>query len=126
MRKIAMLGVSLTSAVITAVDSAHGQPADLQPPRFTASPTSGPAPLTVTFCASAGIGIDFGDGTTSGMGMARRNDCPAGSSSFATHIYSVAGTYQLRGFPCPSPHENICGEVARQAGTIKIIVTAAP
>ena len=38
---------------------------------FTAAPTSGQAPLTVTFCAFAGIAIDFGDGTSSGMSRER-------------------------------------------------------
>ena len=125
MKKI-MLGLYLMSAVTAVIGSAYGQSVDSQSPLFTASPTSGPAPLRVTFCASAGIGIDFGDGGTSGMGIARKDDCPRGGSSFATHTYSMVGTYQLRGFPCPSPHENLCGEVARQASTLKIVVTAPP
>ena len=97
-----------------------------QPPYFTASPTSGRAPLTVTFCASAGIAIDFGDGTSSAMGMAQSGDCLAGSTSYVKHIFTAAGTYQLRGFPCPSPHDSICGEVAQQASAVTIAVTPGP
>jgi PKD repeat protein len=94
---------------------------------FTAAPTSGQAPLTVTFCAFAGIAIDFGDGTSSAMGMAQGGDCPAGASSMTKHTYVAAGSYQLNGFPCPSSaHGMICGEVAQQAGTVKITVTPAP
>jgi hypothetical protein len=92
---------------------------------FTASPTSGPAPLTVKFCASAGIGIDFGDGMSSGMGIAQSADCPAGETSYTTHTYTAPGTYQLRGLPCPSQHDIVCGGVAAQASATTITVTPA-
>lgn len=95
-------------------------------PRFTASPTSGQAPLTVTFCASAGIGLNFGDGTLSQMGIAQNDECPEGLTSAVRHTYTAPGTYQLRGFPCPSAHAAICGKVAEMAGTVTIIVTAGP
>ena len=93
---------------------------------FAASRTSGEAPLTVTFCASAGITIDFGDGTSSGMGIARNGDCPMANSLMTRHTYTTAGDYQLTGLPCPSStHGESCGEVARQASSVKIIVAPA-
>jgi hypothetical protein len=94
---------------------------------FTAEPTAGPAPLTVKFCASAGIVIDFGDGTRSGMQGARSGDCPAGLSTFVLHTYTAPGTYHLHGFPCPSSMLNPeCGEAAGQAATVSVTVTRAP
>jgi hypothetical protein len=111
----------IVSAIIMA-SAARAQPS--QPPAFTATPISGRAPLTVKFCATAGIGIDFGDGTSSGMGMAQRGDCPAGVNSYATHTYVTAGIYQLRGFPCPGVNAASCGAVAAQASAIRITVTA--
>ena len=106
-----------------------GQPLEsiAQTVHFTAEPSAGPAPLTVKFCASAGIVIDFGDGTRGGMQGARRGDCPAGLSTFALHTYTAPGTYYLRGFPCPSSMLNPeCAEAAGQAGTVNVTVTRAP
>ena len=106
-----------------------GQPLEAiaQTVHFTAEPSAGSAPLTVKFCASAGIVIDFGDGTRSGMQGARSGDCQAGLSTFVLHTYTAPGTYHLRGFPCPSsmlyPE---CGEAAAQAGTVNVTVTRAP
>jgi hypothetical protein len=97
-----------------------------QAPQFTASPTSGQAPLTVTFCASAGIGLNFGDGTVSQMGIAQGDECPKGPTSVVRHTYTAPGTYQIRGFPCPGAHAATCGKVAEMAGTVTIIVTAGP
>jgi len=86
---------------------------------------TGRAPLTVAFCASAGIGIDFGDGVSSGMGIAQSGDCPEGVTSYTKHTYTAAGTYRLRGTPCPSStHGAVCGAVAQQASAITITVTA--
>jgi hypothetical protein len=93
-----------------------------QSPFFSAAPTSGPAPLTVTLCASAGIVIDFGDGSRSGLGMPPNGVCPTAGSVFAKHTYTTPGTYQLRGFPCPSPHAEVCEEVAQQASKVSITV----
>ena len=106
------------------VAAAHAQPTTdgKQAPYFTASPISGPAPLTVTFCSSAGIGVDFGDGTYS-MGPAPTGACQSGQSGF-THTYTQPGNYQLRGAPCPSPHDVVCGGTAEQASAVKITVTS--
>src|SRR6266705_3519319 len=121
MTKMSSFGLALTAIIMATHDGRAQTPGAAH---FTASPTSGQAPLTVAFCASAGIGIDFGDGTSSAMGMARHGDCPAGSSSHTTHTYTAAGTYQLSGFPCPSStHGSNCAEMARQASTVKITVT---
>ena len=106
-----------------------GQPSEAiaQTVHFTAAPSAGPAPLTVKFCASAGIVIDFGDGIRSGMQGARSGDCPAGLSTFVLHTYTAPGTYHLRGFPCPSSMLNPeCGEAAGQAATVNVTVTRAP
>jgi hypothetical protein len=95
--------------------------------QFTASPTSGQAPLTVTFCSSAGIAIEFGDGTSSGMGVAQSGECPTDAFVTTKHTYAAAGTYQLSGSPCPSSaYGNSCGEAARQASSVQITVTPAP
>lgn len=90
--------------------------------QFTASPTSGTAPLIVKFCAAAGIAIDFGDGTSSGMQAAAPRDCP-GFSNSAFHMYTRAGIYHLRGGPCPSSalHPE-CGEAAEEASAVVITV----
>ena len=90
---------------------------------FVAVPVSGPAPLTVTFCAAAGITLNFGDGASSGMQASRSEACPPGISSHVTHTYAAPGTYALRGLPCPSPHAAVCGAVAQQASQVKIVVT---
>ena len=94
-----------------------------QSPLFSAAPTSGPAPLTVTLCASAGILIDFGDGSRSGLAMPQDGVCATAGSVFVKHTYTMPGTYQLRGFPCPSPHAEVCEEVAHQASKVSITVT---
>ena len=96
---------------------------EAQSDQFSASPTSGRAPLTVTFCASAGIAIDFGDGSSSGMSIAQSGECPAGSPMTAKHTYAAAGTFQVHGSPCPVAGANPCGEAARIASTVKITVT---
>jgi hypothetical protein len=96
-----------------------------QPASFSATPTSGRAPLTVRFCSSVGISIDFGDGTSGGMGEARAGDCPNDMASHTTHTYTAPGTYQLRGFPCPGVNAAACGQVAQLAGNVKITVTQA-
>jgi len=96
-----------------------------EPALFFATPTSGRAPLTVRFCASAGIVLDFGDGTSGGMADARSGECPPGALTTTVHTYATPGTYGLRGSPCPSPHGAVCGEVAQLAGSVKITVTPA-
>jgi len=76
-----MLSMFLICAAMTVVGSQSG-------PRFTAVPTSGQAPLTVTFAASAGDAdpntfyIDFGDGTTGAI-----------AALSLQHTYSTTGTY---------------------------------
>jgi hypothetical protein len=120
--RISGFGLAVILAIVAAV--VEPGPCRAQSERFTASPTSGRAPLTVTFCASAGIVINFGDGTSGSMGIAQSGECPAGSLSVARHTYAAAGAYQLSGLPCPSStHGASCGEVARQAGTVTINVT---
>jgi PKD repeat protein len=70
---------------------------------FSASPTSGAAPLAVTFTGPqsvAGDTVDFGDGT---LGTMSPTACPqasssCGSNSMASHTYTAAGTYTARLF----------------------------
>jgi len=95
--------------------------------KFAAYPTSGPAPLTVKFCAFAGISIDFGDGSSSGLGKAKSGDCPGDAPLVTTHSYGTPGVYRIGGAPCPSAELHpLCGEVANLANTITITVTRAP
>jgi hypothetical protein len=84
---------------------------------------SGKRPLIVEFCASAGIGIDFGDGTSGGMGIAPEGRCPRPGSVFITHKYESTGAYKLKGFPCPGFNAVHCGAVASQANAVTIEVT---
>jgi hypothetical protein len=122
---LAGLAFAVTPAAVQAQIATQTQTTP-QAPHFTALPTSGQAPLTVTFCASAGIGIDFGDGTSGGMGLAQSSDCPGGSPVMVKHTYAGAGTYRLSGFPCPSSaSEESCREAARQAGIVTITITSA-
>lgn len=58
------------------------------PPAFSASPTSGAAPLTVSF-SGVGSSIDFGDGS----GQAASDNAQIGT---ATHTYAAAGTYTAK------------------------------
>jgi hypothetical protein len=117
-------GFAFAAISVTAQAQIGTQTQTAPAPHFAASPTSGRAPLTVTFCASAGIGLNFGDGTLSQLGIAQSGECPADLTSSVRHTYTAPGTYQLRGFPCPGAHGAICGKVAEMAGTVKIIVTA--
>jgi hypothetical protein len=121
-----IVSLDLVAAILSA-SAVHAQPATNGPQSalFSASPTSGPAPLTVKFCSAAGIGIDFGDGKGSGMGVSSSGECPAGMGSSVTHVYTVPGTYQLRGSPCPGSPNSRCGEAADQANTVTITVTPA-
>jgi hypothetical protein len=97
---------------------------DTRSSQFNASPTSGSAPLTVKFCAIAGISIDFGDGTSGGMGVARSGDCPIGLLSYTSHTYTAPGLYRLHGSPCPSSVLHpACAEASQLAGTVSITVT---
>jgi hypothetical protein len=100
------------------------QPQPSDAPFFSATPVSGEAPLTVKFCASAGIGIDFGDGTSGGMGPAQTGDCSKPAAVYATHVYEKPGTYKLGGFPCPGVNAAQCGAVADQARTLTVTVTS--
>ena len=123
-----MMRSAAVVVVLSAITSAAwAQPASTDSSElFTASPTSGRAPLTVTFCASAGIGIDFGDGASSGMGIAQSGECPMPNATITRHTYAAAGTYRVRGLPCPSAtHGASCGAAAQQASAVTITVTPA-
>ena len=62
-------------------------------PPFSASPTSGSAPLLVTF-GSTGFGtITFGDGSTGAMSGGLPTCFTCGPAFSANHTYSAAGTY---------------------------------
>jgi PKD repeat protein len=115
---------ALAACMIFAQMSASGAQAE----SFSASPRSGPAPLTVKFCASAGVVIDFGDGTRSGMGAAGPGDCPAGLGSlgsYVSHTYTTPGEYRLSALPCPGIHAAACGPPAAQARATVINVSPA-
>jgi|GEM_PF-1157030 PKD repeat protein len=73
---------------------------------FTASPQSGAAPLTVTFSATRGDTVNFGDGTTgtlSGVipgqcsvttgGGTQTSSCTNGTAGSVSHTYTQNGSY---------------------------------
>lgn len=121
------LAVLAATCPLWSIENGSVWPASAATVQFSASPQSGPAPLTVSFCASAGIAIDFGDGASGAMRRTMPGDCPPGLSSFVSHIYKIPGIYRLRGMPCPSSvlHPE-CGQAAEQANAVTIRVTSSP
>jgi PKD repeat protein len=82
---------------------------------FTASPTSGAAPLTVQFISTAPQGtnigntVNFGDGASANLGFVPTcSSCNAEGT--ATHTYASAGTYTatLTSGACACPANGIC------------------
>jgi len=82
---------------------------------FTASPTSGAAPLTVQFNSNAPQGtsigsmVNFGDGTSGTLGVVPVcSSCNA--MGIVSHTYISAGTYTatLTGGACACPANGIC------------------
>jgi PKD repeat protein len=82
---------------------------------FTASPTSGAAPLTVQFISSApqgstlGNSVNFGDGSTGTLGVVPVcSSCNA--EGVVSHTYASAGTYTatLTSGACSCPAGGIC------------------
>ncbi|MDB5238359.1 MAG: repeat containing protein [Candidatus Kaiserbacteria bacterium] len=95
---------------------------------FTASPTSGTAPLTVSFSASGPSGtnfssISYGDGTSGSLNAAPVcASCNAASS--ASHVYATAGTYTVTlGYMPPCAVGMACAQVV-QTKTVTITVNA--
>ncbi len=100
--RLAAGGHSSTATVVVSGQSAPVQ-SNLPPQTFTASPTSGTAPLTVTFSGTvtgANVGwcqagctdtITFGDGTTGSVALPVATN---GVSAYSLqHVYAGAGTY---------------------------------
>lgn len=83
------------------LNSLYGCGPSLPPIPFNASPTSGSAPLAVTFVLNypmvAGpYAIDYGDGTS---GLMEKQSCPGTSTSVcldAIHTYTTPGSYTAR------------------------------
>lgn len=100
--------------------------------QFSATPTSGPAPLTVQFSASSGGFIDFGDGTSRPMTpsavlcVQNATNCQSGGTS-ATHTYASAGTYTaklIKKAICNAPPGVFCSLAADEVlGTATITVS---
>src|SRR3989344_6070808 len=65
------------------------------PATFSATPSSGPAPLTVRFASGVGNTIDFGDGTSELFYYCLAIGCPTQGFNIE-HTYSSAGTYTAR------------------------------
>ena len=91
---------------------------------FSAAPTSGAAPLSVTFRASAGdetsVSIDFGDG--SARGQASVDSTNAGYRTI-THTYTKQGTYTATAYKS----DGMCGlyggtNCTKVAGSVRITV----
>lgn len=98
------LGIAgqLTRAKIAQV---CGEGAPTPVPSFSATPTSGPAPLTVSFTANAkGIDpsrfkIDFGDGSAK---LCNSTFCPGAGGWTLQHSYTTVGTYTATLLALPS------------------------
>lgn len=103
-------------------------------PTFSVSPTSGSAPLAVTFSAGwanfpgGNYSIDFGDGTNDSLRVTlSSNPCPASgpcitaANGWAPHTYTSAGTYaaRLATDPCPGMK---CAARVDFLGTVTITV----
>jgi len=80
----------LTRAKIKALSCGGAVPAT-----FSATPSSGPAPLTVRFASGVGNTIDFGDGTSELFYYCLAIGCPTQGFNIE-HTYSSAGTYTAR------------------------------
>lgn len=100
---------------------------------FWASPTSGNAPLTVTFYNNVNTGhmqgpirIDYGDGTTGSPNQCYAPLDVCQSPSKTTHTYSSPGTYTarlLQGNPCVPTADTVCAAwVDRELGSATVIV----
>ena len=103
-------------------------------PAFSASPTSGTAPLNIVFTTNvSGSTVVFGDGTSAPVtancltGLNGSRNCDTGSY-LTTHTYTTPGTYTatLRGTQCPSTPGLSCAQVITTLGTATITVTAPP
>lgn len=94
---------------------------------LSASPTSGSAPLTVTFRTTAGdeesFSVDFGDGTSAKMGVSE-----GGVARAVSHIYTRTGTYTAQlvsGTGCSDAAVQAgCLGVSRLLGSVTITVNA--
>jgi hypothetical protein len=106
--------------------------ADTSSASFSGSPTSGPAPLAVSFWyiigngSSDGFSIDFGDGTSGSLSigcgvnpLSGSNACPR--ALVANHTYSASGTYTAK----LRDGRRLCAPVdCNVVGTVTITVTA--
>ncbi len=93
---------------------------------LSVSPSSGNAPLTVTFTAY-GVGentIEYGDGQTGTLSqISSGSSYPVAHSG--THTYSSAGTYTAKVRHVPGPNEGNCaGNDCWLRGTVTVTVTA--
>jgi peptidoglycan hydrolase-like protein with peptidoglycan-binding domain len=82
---------------------------------FTASPASGPAPLTVQFNSNApqgtsiGTSVNFGDGSSANL-LAVPTCSSCNAEGIVSHTYTSPGTYTatLTGGSCSCPANGIC------------------
>lgn len=107
---------------------------------FSASPTSGPAPLGVSFKASntdgtSAYSVSFGDGASADMmpgpipmmACSVEGDCPVWKPYLsAYHTYSSAGTYTATLYKNSCPKGVYCFVGPLPAGTVTVTVSPAP
>jgi len=90
-----MIGRTLAAAVATLLCTIAISAQAQQALSLTASPASGPAPLTVTFTVSpmppTDSAIDFGDGAAAGQLRRGRS-----STASVTHVYQTNGRFVAR------------------------------
>lgn len=103
---------------------------------FSASPTSGAAPLAVMFSTNQSSGtIDFGDGTSgpvraigASMCALGSDSCPSSNLYGADHTYKLPGTYTAKlrkAWTCNAPPGAACNAPPPEVlGTVTVAATA--
>ena len=105
----------------TLVGNAFCRPNNAPVARLNASPTSGPAPLTVTFDASASSDPDAGDAIGSYIFDFGDTFVSAQSLPIATHTYTSNGTYQAKLYV-----KDTRGKLSATPATVQINVNTTP
>lgn len=94
---------------------------------FSANPSSGYAPLTVTFTSNTSGTVTFGDGASAQLnancltGLSGSQNCSTGNY-FVAHTYASRGSYTATLWTSYCPPGAYCIQASQQAGTVAITV----